>query len=157
MRLFKLALVFALSAIFLSGCNGATETNQTANSNAAAKQTPTPALATPTPDEFAIVRGRFAQFCSQCHQVDGSGGEVKDEESGKTFKAPSLRAGSMAERHTDEQLARTISNGEEEMPSFKSRFSTEEINLLVRFIRKEFQGKTGSASAGNTNAPSSAH
>jgi mono/diheme cytochrome c family protein len=34
-----------------------------------------------------------------------------------------------------------ISNGEEEMPSFKDKMSQQEIADLVKFVRKNFQGK----------------
>ena len=44
-------------------------------------------------------------------------------------------------KHTDEQLANKIANGEDEMPSFKNRLSPEQIDDLVRFIRSEFQGR----------------
>jgi mono/diheme cytochrome c family protein len=34
-----------------------------------------------------------------------------------------------------------ITNGEEEMPAFKDKMSAQEIQQMVRFVRKEFQGK----------------
>ena len=34
-----------------------------------------------------------------------------------------------------------ITNGEEEMPAFKDKMKPEEIAALVKFVRKEFQGK----------------
>jgi mono/diheme cytochrome c family protein len=34
-----------------------------------------------------------------------------------------------------------ITNGEEEMPAFKDKMSAQEIAEMVRFVRKEFQGK----------------
>jgi mono/diheme cytochrome c family protein len=34
-----------------------------------------------------------------------------------------------------------ITNGEEDMPAFKDKMSAQEISDMVRFVRKEFQGK----------------
>jgi mono/diheme cytochrome c family protein len=58
----------------------------------------------------------------------------------KKIKVPSLKA-EHAIKHTDEQITKMITNGEEEMPAFKDKLKPEEINELVRFVRKNFQGK----------------
>jgi len=34
-----------------------------------------------------------------------------------------------------------ITNGEEAMPSFKDKMSQQEIGDMVKFVRKNFQGK----------------
>ena len=170
MRLFKLALVIATLALVLSfnACNDAADSNRTAGltnapanvpSNSAARtQTPTPSAAQPTPDEFASVRGIYASTCQNCHQADGTGGEITLDEGGK-IKVPNFRSEG-SKRHTTEQLVRKITNGdvEEGMPSFKPpKLTEEQINLLARFIQKEFQGKTEAAGGANTGAPTSAH
>ncbi len=59
---------------------------------------------------------------------------------GKKFKVPSLKAG-RALTHKDERLVRQITDGDDEMPAFKDKLSSQEINDLVTFIRKELQGK----------------
>lgn len=59
---------------------------------------------------------------------------------GKKFKVPSLREGH-ALHHTDDKFIVQIREGDEEMPAFKDKLKPEEIKDLVRFIRKEFQGK----------------
>ncbi len=59
---------------------------------------------------------------------------------GKKFKVPSLKAGRSL-THKDERLVRQITDGDEEMPAFKDKLSSQEINDVVRFIRKELQGK----------------
>lgn len=157
MRLCKLALAIVALAVFAIACND-TSTNQTANvsTNVSNAATPTPARPTPTPDEFATTRATFAATCQRCHKPDGSGGEAEDDK-GKKFRVPSLREGSAA-KHTDEQLARKITNGDidEGMPAFKDRLSPEQINELVRFIRKEFQGQSA-ASPANSNAAANAN
>ena len=58
----------------------------------------------------------------------------------KQIKVPSLKA-EHAVKHTDEQLTKMITNGEEEMPSFKDKLSQQEINLMVRYIRQVVQKK----------------
>jgi len=62
------------------------------------------------------------------------------EVDGKRFKVPSLREGH-ALQHTDDKFIAQINEGEEEMPGFKDKLTQAEIQDLVKFIRKEFQGK----------------
>jgi mono/diheme cytochrome c family protein len=131
MKLFMLASV--IFVIFLmSSC---TQT-ETPNTPAA---TPTPAAkATATPDEFASARVNFAKHCVACHGADGEGGVKTVDE--KKLKVPSFNAGH-ALKHTDEDFVEQIMKGGDGMPEFKDKLSPEEINLLVRFVRHEFQGK----------------
>ena len=101
--------------------------------------TTTPAAkATATPDEFASARVNFAKHCVACHGAEGEGG-VKTVDN-KKLKVPSLSAGH-ALKHTDEDFVEQIMKGGDGMPEFKDKLSPEEINLLVRFVRHEFQGK----------------
>ena len=58
----------------------------------------------------------------------------------KQIKVASLKSPGVV-RHTDEQLAKVITEGEEAMPSFKEKMTPSEIQDIVRFVRKEFQGK----------------
>jgi mono/diheme cytochrome c family protein len=46
-----------------------------------------------------------------------------------------------AVRHSDEELVKIITGGEEEMPAFKDKLSETAITDMVRFVRKNFQGK----------------
>jgi mono/diheme cytochrome c family protein len=94
--------------------------------------------ATSTPDEFAAARQNFEKHCVACHGADAQGGRVEVE--GKRLRVPSLKAGHALE-HTDEQLVKQITEGDDEMPPFKDKLNAGEIKELVRFIRKEFQGK----------------
>ena len=124
-----------VSAIFLvSGCN------QTENPNAKAPATTAPpaATATPTPDELAFARANYAKHCSACHGDEGKGGLVKVDN--VKLKVPSLREGH-ATMHPDEKLVKQITNGGDGMPKFKDKLSPDEINAMVRFIHREFQGK----------------
>ena len=58
----------------------------------------------------------------------------------KKLKVPSFSTGH-ALKHTDEDFVEQIVKGGDGMPKFKDKLSPEEINLLVRFVRHEFQGK----------------
>src|SRR5258705_11704549 len=97
-----------------------------------------PAAAARSVDEFAAARVNFAKNCEGCHGETAVGGLVKVE--GKQIKVPSLKS-DHAIKHTDEQLTKMITNGEEAMPAFKDKLKPEEIADLVRFVRKNFQGK----------------
>jgi mono/diheme cytochrome c family protein len=131
----KLMVIIAAIALFTFACNksGASPSTQVQQSVSPAKS-----ATTPTPDELASARLNFAKHCVVCHGEKAEGGRVEVE--GKKFKVPSLREGH-ALSHTDERLVRQITNGADEMPAFKDKMSPQEINDLVRFIRKEFQGK----------------
>ena len=59
---------------------------------------------------------------------------------GRELRVPSL-TGQHAKKPPDEKLAAKISEGDDEMPAFKDKLTPEQIQDLVRFIRKEFQGR----------------
>jgi mono/diheme cytochrome c family protein len=52
---------------------------------------------------------------------------------------PSLKTGHALD-HTEDQLAKQISDGGDGMPAFKDQLKPEEITGLVRLIRQDFQG-----------------
>ena len=142
MKIIKLALLAACVMLFVVACDNTTNTNQTSNANIAGTPTSASPTATantaPTPmDELATVRPVYAEHCARCHKIDGEGGTV--EVLGKKLKVPSLKKGH-ALSHTDAAFFKQISEGEDGMPAFKDRLNEEQINGLVRFIRKEFQG-----------------
>jgi len=91
-----------------------------------------------TPDVLAVAKTNYEKHCTSCHGETGDGGLVKVEE--KQIKVPSLLKGHVL-TDADDKLAKQIANGDDEMPAFKDKLSPAEINDLVRFIRKEFQGK----------------
>ena len=162
MKRFKLSLVAAALAASaaLAACgndapsNTASNTSNAsnANANAAARATPAaPAPDAPGADEFASARADYKNFCIKCHKEDGSGGPVELDD-GQKVKVPNFRA----EKHTDEQFVRKITNGDpdEGMPAFKNRLDPARINALARFINHEFPA--GSA-AGSDAAKPPAH
>ena len=131
MKLFMLTLV--VFALFLMSSCTKTENPATPSS------TTTPAAkATATPDQFASARATFAKNCVACHGAQGEGGLKTVED--KKLKVPSLSTGH-ALKHTDEDFVEQIMKGGDGMPAFKDKLTPDEINLLVRFVRHEFQGK----------------
>ena len=134
MKSVKLLAIIAAIAFFSLSCNNTEtlSTNQREPSGSPAT------AATATPDEFASARSNFKKNCIACHGEKGEGGRVEIE--GRKLKVPNLRQG-QALNHTDEKLIKQITEGDDEMPAFKDKLTPEEINDLVRFIRKEFQGK----------------
>lgn len=143
MKFVKLSFVIAAIALIALACGETSTNNQTANVNRPANSVPpgntnastANTSATPT-DALAEARANYAQFCTFCHGEQGDGG-LKEVE-GKKLKVPSLKKGH-ALTHTDEQLIKIVANGEEGMPAFKDRLKPEQINDLVRFVRREFQ------------------
>ena len=136
MKLIALALTCVAIALVVSAC---TETATPTNTNTS-RAGASPAAASPAAsvDEFATARANYQKNCEACHGPEATGGLVKVDK--KQIKVPSLKA-EHAIKHTDEQITKMITNGEEEMPAFKDKMSAQEIQLMVRFVRKEFQGK----------------
>lgn len=142
MNFLKIGLTLSAFGVFAFACTQNAPTNNTAAVNKPAENTaPTvqPSAAAPA-DEFASVRDIYKQNCVGCHKEDGSGGE-KTLDNGDKIKVPSYKSpGAM--KATDDKLYDYIANGEEgEMPAFKGKLTEEQMRTLVKFIRKEFQGK----------------
>lgn len=134
MKLFILALIVAIAMFLISGCGQPWTENL---NRPATTATPLTAV-TSTPDELAFARANYAKHCSACHGDEGKGGIVEIEK--VKLRVPNLTEGH-ALRHTDEKFVKQITDGDDEMPAFKDKLSPDEINAMVRFIRKEFQGK----------------
>ena len=134
MKLISLALTCVAIALFAIACTETATPTNTSTSSAS----PAAAAPTATVDEFATARANYKKNCEACHGPEATGGLVKVEK--KQIKVPSLKA-EHAIKHTDVQLTKMITNGEEEMPAFKDKMSAPEIAQMVRFVRKEFQGK----------------
>jgi len=133
----KFAAIILVSGCFATACTSSDKltTNQAQPSASPVTATAaTPAASDPLADAHVD----FKKNCQVCHGEKGHGGTVTVE--GRKLKVPSLRDGHALE-HTDEKFVKQISEGDEEMPAFKDKLSKEEINDLVKFIRKELQGK----------------
>jgi mono/diheme cytochrome c family protein len=136
MKLIALALTFVAVALVVSACTEtATPTNTNTSRAAASPAAPSPAASV---DEFATARANFHKHCEACHGETATGGLVKVDN--KQIKVPSLKS-EHALKHTDDQIMKMITNGEEEMPPFKDKMSQQEIAGMVRYVRKEIQGK----------------
>lgn len=134
MKLISLVLTCVAIALFAAGCTETATPTNTSRSTAS-PAAPSPAASV---DQFATARANYKKNCEGCHGPEGTGGLVKVDN--KQIKVPSLKA-EHALKHTDDQITKMITNGEEEMPAFKDKMSSSEIAEMVRFIRKEFQGK----------------
>ena len=139
MKLTLLALGCVVLALVAIGCTEtATSTNTATPRTASASPAPSASAAAPA-DEFAHAKQIYAKNCEGCHGPNAEGGLAKVNN--KQIKVPSLKA-DHAVKHTDEQLTKMITNGEEEMPSFKDKLSQDEINQMVRYIRQVVQKKS---------------
>jgi mono/diheme cytochrome c family protein len=121
--------------VFGVACTETVTPTNTSTANRTASPAPTLGAAT---DEFARAKTNFATNCEACHGPNGEGGLAKVEN--KQIKVPSLKA-DHAKKHTDDELVKIVTSGEEEMPAFKDKLSQAEITELVRFVRKNFQGQ----------------
>lgn len=135
MKSAKSLLTVAAMAIFTVACgNSGTPTSNQVQPTGL----PASSASTANPDEFSSARLDFQKHCIVCHGDKAEGGLVTIE--GKKLKVPSLKTGHALD-HSDERLAKQISEGDDDMPAFKDKLSAQEITELVRFIRKDFQGK----------------
>jgi mono/diheme cytochrome c family protein len=135
MKFVKVCLVVAGLSLFALACAG--PASDTVNKSQPAAPPSAPA-ATATPDVLAAAQTNYDKHCTSCHGDTGEGGLVKVDD--KKIKVPSLTKGH-ALTHTDQQLAKQIANGDEEMPAFKDKLSAAEIDGLVNYIRKQLQKK----------------
>ena len=95
----------------------------------------------PAPEEVvATMRPLYLDNCAECHGERGHGGVVTVK--GKELRVPSL-TGDHARKPTDEKLATKIREGDDDMPAFKDKFTAEQIDGLVLFIRRDLQGGDG--------------
>ena len=136
MNLSRLALVAVAIALFTVACS---KTDQVTTVTPQPTQSAAPG-AKATPDEFAATRGTYAKRCALCHGETGEGKTAEID--GKKIKAPSLRAG-RAVNHSDADFVKQITKGGDGMPPFADKLSAKEIDDMVRFIRHDFQGKSG--------------
>ncbi len=73
----------------------------------------------------------YVAKCSACHSSDGSGtGTI-----GKSMRIPSLTS-MQVQGQSDEDLASVISNGVGKMPAYQKKYSPDQIQLLVAYIRE---------------------
>ena len=138
MKLIALALTCVAIALVATAC---TETVTPTNTPTATASPAAPAPTTPT-DPLATARANYAKHCEACHGPEGVGGLVKVED--KQIKVASLKSPS-AVRHTDDQLAKMVSEGEEAMPAFKDKLTPAEIHGPDQIRSKRISGEMSSS------------
>ena len=90
--------------------------------------------------EFVIAESKsyeasiYRQNCAICHGVEANGKEID----GKF--TPSLRFGEI-EKKSEQEIYEQISHGKLPMPAFEKQLTDEEIKKMVKFIRRDLQGK----------------
>jgi cytochrome c551 len=137
MKLILLALSCAAFTLVGMACTETATPTNTSTPRAGASPA-TAASPAASADEFAHARDVYSKNCEGCHGPNAEGGLAKVDN--KQIKVPSLKS-DHAIKHTDDKLAKTITNGEEEMPAFKDKLTQDEIALMVRYIRNVVQGK----------------
>jgi mono/diheme cytochrome c family protein len=76
----------------------------------------------------------FRQNCAICHGAEANGKEIN----GKLI--PSLRYGDAATK-SEQEIYDQIANGKLPMPAFKNQLTDDEIKRMVKFVRRDLQGK----------------
>lgn len=144
MKILKACLISAAFTLFVIACSQTptANTNAPANTTAASANAPVQAEATPAAgDDLASAKKIYSETCVKCHKQDGTGG-VTVFEDGTRIKIPDLTT-ERQKKAPDSEYIEIIENGatEDGMPAFKGKISDEEIKNLVKYIRRDFQGK----------------
>ncbi len=91
-------------------------------------------------DSFVIAESKsyeaslYRQNCAVCHGAEAYGREVDGK------PVPSLRYGAI-ENKSEQEIYEQIAHGKLPMPAFKNQLTEEEIQKMVKFIRRDLQGK----------------
>jgi cytochrome c553 len=91
-------------------------------------------------NEFNITESKsyeaslFRQNCAVCHGQEANGKEMNGT------LIPSLRYGEAATL-SEEQIYTQIKEGKLPMPAFKNQLTEDEIRKMVKFVRRDLQGK----------------
>ena len=150
---FAFTLLFALAALVVLSCGNNTQptSNVVVNSgNRASAPTPLPSASI---DELESGKEIYSASCSNCHQDDGTGGEVTIE--GKKLKPDDLTSAKI-KGFSDEKILGYIMNGVEDegMPAFKGKLSEAEMRDVLKYVRVELQKMPA---AGNSKSNSVAN
>lgn len=143
MNLLKTGLILFFFAVFVFACSRTENSGSVVvNGNQTAANLPAsaaPQIST-AGDELASARRIYSETCAKCHKTDGAGGVTVID--GKNVKAPNLTS-ERQKREPDSEYIEIIEKGalEDGMPAYKGKISDEDIKNLVKYIRREFQGK----------------
>ena len=149
MKFLKIGLILIALMLFIFACSQAPSTTSSTNSTNSTTITQNSngttvsynavsTNSTTTNDELASFKKIYTEKCVLCHKETGEGGEANIE--GDKFKVPNFK-GDKAIKADDKDFTNTIVNGDGKMPAFGKKLKPEEIAGLVKYIRKEFQGK----------------
>jgi mono/diheme cytochrome c family protein len=83
-------------------------------------------------------KSAYKTNCIACHGADGAGTSV-----GKSMKVPNLRSEEV-QKKSDADLGGSITEGKNNMPSFKRSLSPEQVQALVAYIREFAKAKPAS-------------
>lgn len=86
-------------------------------------------------DSKSYEASMFRQNCAICHGQEANGKEMNG------VLIPSLRYGDAATK-TEEEIYQQIKEGKLPMPAFKNQLTEEEIRRMVKFVRRDLQGKS---------------
>jgi cytochrome c6 len=86
-----------------------------------------------TPEKWEAAANAFKANCTTCHAEDGSGTAL-----GNRLHVKNLYSKEVQDKPSSD-LAHTISDGKNNMPAFKNRLSSNQIQDLVEYIRHEAQ------------------
>jgi len=100
----------------------------------ACERAPAPRRSFSIADSKSYEASLFRQNCAICHGQEGNGREMD----GRII--PSLRYGEAAKK-TEAEIYDQIADGKLPMPAFRNQLTEEEIRKMVRFIRRDLQGK----------------
>jgi cytochrome c551 len=115
-------LMMGLSlAASISACGQKSTPAPTVSPSVAPTSTTTEPTGTVAVDTSMVAQTVFKQNCVVCHGVDLGGGV-----------GPNLQK--VGARLTQEQIATTITNGRNVMPSFKGKLKPEEIDALSKWL-----------------------
>ena len=139
MKFSKISLILSAFALFIFACSqtNPADTKPSNNPTVASNNATQPAAKT---DELASSKRIFTEKCVKCHKEDGTGGASTID--GAKIKAPNFTSERLKNKD-DAEYVENIKNGETEdgMPAFKGELNDEQIKNLVKFIRRDFQGK----------------
>lgn len=147
MKVLKVSLVLCALFLFVLACAKTGTTNKIAANDSATAVSAADNSANATSansaanDELASARKIYSENCVKCHKENGAGGKTVIE--GAEIKAPNF-ASDRQKGKPDSDYVETIEKGAKEdgMPAFKGKISDEEIKNLVKYIRRDFQGKS---------------
>jgi cytochrome c6 len=81
----------------------------------------------------AAAKELYTKKCASCHGDDGKA----ETKLGKKYDAESFASAKFQEKHTDEQIEKSITEGKAKtkMKPFKDKLTPEEIKAMVQMVR----------------------